>query len=164
MTEQKEFVFIPVTGRTQKNDSILPPDNLKVEFPPKFSDSELGRTHDKKGAGKSKKPPNAFILFRKKYVESLHRLGHHDAMKKVSGWARDAWNKLTQAEKDQYEYYANRAASLYQEWEIRNPQPNNRQKPKNRRVRNQNSRQIATPTMAMPAHLVSPKSSPESII
>jgi hypothetical protein len=163
--QQIEFVFIPVDGKQTKNVANTPPANLKVEFPPKFTDSELGRTHDKKGAGKSKKPPNAFILFRKKYVESLHRLGHHDAMKKVSGWARDAWNKLSQPEKDQYEHFANRAASLYQEWEIRNPQPNNnRQKPKSRRVRNQNSRQIVSaPTISMPAHIVSPKSSPESI-
>ncbi|CAB4478229.1 unnamed protein product [Rhizophagus irregularis] len=150
ISQQKEFVFISVDGKQTKNHAISPPENLKVEFPPKFSDSELGRTHDKKGSGKSKKPPNAFILFRKKYVESLHRLGHHDAMKKVSGWARDAWNKLSQAEKDQYEQYANRAASLYQEWEIRNPQPH--------------QSQISTPTIhQMPAHFVSPKSSPESI-
>ncbi|GBB93670.1 hypothetical protein RclHR1_02210005 [Rhizophagus clarus] len=187
MSEQKEFVFISVDGKQTKNHAISPPENLKVEFPPKFTDSELGRTHDKKGPGKSKKPPNAFILFRKKYVESLHRLGHHDAMKKVSGWARDAWNKLTQAEKDQYEQYANRAASLYQEWEIRNPQPSNR----NNRIRQNNStsrkrknlqrghgqnlnsiqnsnssRQISTPATihTLPAtHFVSPKSSPESI-
>jgi hypothetical protein len=129
-SQQKiEFAFIIVDGKRTKNITNKPPDNLKVEFPPKFSDLELGRTHDKRG----KKPPNAFILFRKKYVESLHRLGHNDAMKKVSGWARDAWKKLSQVEKDQYEYYANRAAILYQEWEIRNPQSNDRHKSKNRR-------------------------------
>ncbi|CAB4393645.1 uncharacterized protein OCT59_007460 [Rhizophagus irregularis] len=190
ISQQKEFVFISVDGKQTKNHAISPPENLKVEFPPKFSDSELGRTHDKKGSGKSKKPPNAFILFRKKYVESLHRLGHHDAMKKVSGWARDAWNKLSQAEKDQYEQYANRAASLYQEWEIRNPQPINRNNNRIRQSNNNNTatrkrknlqrghgqnpnsislnsnstRQISTPTIhQMPAHFVSPKSSPESI-
>jgi hypothetical protein len=185
ISQQKEFVFISVDGKQTKNHALSPPENLKVEFPPKFTDSELGRTRDSKGSVKSKKPPNAFILFRKKYVESLHRLGHHDAMKKVSGWARDAWNKLSQAEKDQYEQYANRAASLYQEWEIRNPQPTNR----SNRIRQNNSatkrkrnlqrghgqnlnsisnsnsnRQISTPAIhQMPTHFVSPKSSPESI-
>ncbi|RIA89260.1 hypothetical protein C1645_738758 [Glomus cerebriforme] len=173
MSQQKEFVFISVDGKQTKNIAITPPENLKVEFPPKFTDSELGRTHDKKGSGKNKKPPNAFILFRKKYVESLHRLGHHDAMKKVSGWARDAWNKLSQNEKDQYEFYANRAASLYQEWEIRNPQPTIRQ-PTTRRKKNTNvrgpssNRPAPIQTIQLPkthsTHLLSPKSSPESLI
>ncbi|CAG8465738.1 3023_t:CDS:1 [Funneliformis caledonium] len=162
-TQQKEFVFISVDGKQTKNIAITPPENLKIEFPPKFTDSELGRNHDKKSQGKSKKPPNAFILFRKKYVESLHRLGHRDAMKKVSGWARDAWNKLPQEQKEQYEQYANKAAKFYQEWEIKNPQlvrQKQIKKPKKNSQPTQSPKPIVQ-TQAMPVQFTTQTTPPE---
>ncbi|CAI2163617.1 20364_t:CDS:1 [Funneliformis geosporum] len=164
-SQQKEFVFISVDGKQTKNIAISPPENLKIESPPTFTDSELGRNHDKKMQGKSKKPPNAFILFRKKYVESLHRLGHRDAMKKVSGWARDAWNKLPQMEKEQYEHYANKAATFYQEWEIKNPQLVRQKQTKKTKKASQITQNIKpiVQTQQMPVQYTTPTSSPESI-
>ncbi|RHZ59498.1 hypothetical protein Glove_363g38 [Diversispora epigaea] len=117
----KEFVFIEVNAKQPQTTPTGPPDDLVIEFPPTFDLYELG-AKVRNGQGKdTRKPPNAFILFRKKYLDALHRRGQRIPMKRVSGWARDAWNLLPHPQKVEYENIATRAASLYQEWAPHTP-------------------------------------------
>ncbi|CAG8756870.1 12846_t:CDS:1, partial [Dentiscutata erythropus] len=95
----KEFVFIEVNAKQPQTTPTGPPDDLVIEFPPTFDLYELG-AKVRNGKGKdTRKPPNAFILFRKKYLDALHRRGQRIPMKRVSGWARDAWNLLPHTQK-----------------------------------------------------------------
>ncbi|CAG8458503.1 9678_t:CDS:1 [Racocetra fulgida] len=129
----KEFLFINECGKKQQSKTS-PPKDLEIEFPPTFDFNELGDKF-KNGKGK-KKPPNAFILFRTKYNEALHRRGQFSPMKVVSGWARDAWNLLPLFQKQEYERFATRAASLYQEWALHSPTSHSQ----NDRIRNKRIR------------------------
>jgi hypothetical protein len=119
MTAEREVIFLPVNiDINQENFAANPPDNLQIQSPPHFTDFELGYNNDNKW---SKKPPNAFILFRKKYVDSLQRLGRRDEMKSVSGWVAKAWKNLPQEERDHYVKFAERASDFYRS----NPKPKN---------------------------------------
>ncbi|CAG8514501.1 15949_t:CDS:2 [Cetraspora pellucida] len=133
MPSTKEFLFINECGKKQQSKTS-PPKDLEIEFPPTFDFNELGDKF-KNGKGK-KKPPNAFILFRTKYNEALHRRGQFSPMKVVSGWARDAWNLLPLFQKQEYERFATRAASLYQEWALHSPSSHSQ----NDRIRNKRIR------------------------
>ncbi|CAG8604666.1 146_t:CDS:1 [Dentiscutata heterogama] len=144
MPPTKEFLFINECGKKQQSKTS-PPKDLEIEFPPTFDFNELGDKF-KNGKGK-KKPPNAFILFRTKYNEALHRRGQFSPMKVVSGWARDAWNLLPLYQKQEYERFATRAASLYQEWALHSPanhSQNNRNR--NKRIRTANGYDATTTT------------------
>ncbi|CAG8451710.1 18830_t:CDS:2, partial [Acaulospora morrowiae] len=136
-----------------KTTPTKPPENLIIEFPPKFDLHELGAKVRTAQGKNTRKPPNAFILFRKKYLDALHRLGQRIPMKNVSGWARDAWNLLPQHQKQAYEDIATKAASLYQEWAPHTPSrrtPLNRQTKKRDRQKKSTADEVESPTLFPP--------------
>lgn len=150
----KEFVFIEVNAKQPQTTPTGPPEDLIIEFPPTFDLLELG-AKVRNGQGKdTRKPPNAFILFRKKYLDALHRRGQRIPMKRVSGWARDAWNLLPQLQKLEYENIATKAASLYQEWAPHTPtrrsHSNRSTKSKRSSTKLSNNNPIDTPTNINP--------------
>ncbi|CAG8516647.1 11390_t:CDS:2 [Acaulospora colombiana] len=153
----QELVIIQENANAEKITPTEPPKNLIVEYPPKFNLHELGSKAKNDGGKNTRKPPNAFILFRKKYLDALHRLGQRIPMKNVSGWARDAWNKLPQYQKQEYEEIATRAASLYQEWAPHTPSRQNRSSTKKRdRKRLHKATTPAQPPVTQQPLLVTP--------
>ncbi|CAH1765765.1 19551_t:CDS:2 [Entrophospora sp. SA101] len=168
-SSRREYVFIEVDATQQRNTPNYPPEDLKIEFPPVFNEEELGSkilrncNNTTRVPSNRRKPPNAFILFRKKYLDALHRRGQRYPMKNVSGWARDAWKSLDKHQKQEYESIATRAASLYHEWASSVPNKKRQNKnPRRKKIITDNSINTPTPLSSANSSAINSPTSPLS--
>ncbi|CAG8558295.1 3027_t:CDS:1 [Ambispora leptoticha] len=110
----RELVFIPETNEP-RNAPVGEPNNLHIEWPPSFDFETLF-----KNARRKERAPNAFILFRIKYLESLQQVGVNWPMSKVSRMAAAAWRCQPEHIKTKYKSLSFAANLYWAEW---NPRP-----------------------------------------
>ncbi|CAG8457546.1 2595_t:CDS:1 [Ambispora leptoticha] len=89
---------------------------IKVPFPPKITPQELAQ--NKIGKKKSKNL-NAFIVYRKQYLEQMHRLGLKPNMVQLSRKAGSAWEKEPQKVKKWYKDLAEKVVDILTERQIK---------------------------------------------
>ncbi|CAG8615843.1 4093_t:CDS:2 [Gigaspora rosea] len=83
----------------------------KLPFPPKISTTDL-IVHKKNGDMPSRSP-NAFMIYRKAYVDELHRQGHYLPMTTASSMASASWKVECEEVKSEYRRLANEAKSRH---------------------------------------------------
>ncbi|CAG8471130.1 5870_t:CDS:1 [Ambispora gerdemannii] len=91
---------------------------IKVPFPPKITAQELAQ----KKIGKKSKNLNAFIIYRRQYLEQMHRLGFKPNMTLLSKKAGSAWEKEPQKVKKWYSVLAEEVVEILTENQIRSPE------------------------------------------
>ncbi|CAG8444111.1 4287_t:CDS:1 [Ambispora gerdemannii] len=116
----------------KKNVAAEEPKNLNVEWPPHFDFETLFRNPKRK-----KSSPNAFILFRIKYLESLQQVGVNWPMPIVSRMAAAAWKRQTDDVKTKYESLACDANLHWAKWNPKPSRGSNVKKPGGQRRRSQ---------------------------
>ncbi|CAG8667562.1 9957_t:CDS:1 [Ambispora gerdemannii] len=118
MKKMQLFYIFELNEPKKANVAAEEPKNLNVEWPPHFDFEALFRN-----AKRKERAPNAFILFRIKYLESLQQVGINYPMPIVSRMASAAWKRQPEYKKSKYESLSF-AASLH--WSKWNPKPNQR--------------------------------------
>ncbi|CAG8444118.1 4288_t:CDS:1, partial [Ambispora gerdemannii] len=131
MKKMQLFYIFELNEPKKANVAAEEPKNLSIEWPPNFDFETLFRNTRRK-----ERAPNAFILFRIKYLESLQQVGVNWPMPIVSRMASAAWKRQPDDVKTKYESLSF-AASLH--WSKWNPKPNQRsvKKPGGQRRRSQ---------------------------
>ncbi|CAG8489466.1 12438_t:CDS:2 [Ambispora leptoticha] len=97
--------------RTNGNNNVLPQPIIKVPFPPQVNPEEL-ITKQRKGKIPTK-PPNAFMIYRMKYVEELHARGYRLPMRDVSASVASSWKDEPEMIVAHYEEIARETSKIY---------------------------------------------------
>ncbi|CAG8558272.1 3026_t:CDS:1 [Ambispora leptoticha] len=116
MKKMQLFYIFELNEPKKANVAAEEPKNLHVEWPPSFNFETLFKNTRRK-----KRAPNAFILFRIKYLESLQQVGVNWPMSKVSRMASAAWKRQPEHIKTKYESLSFAANLSWAKW---NPRPN----------------------------------------
>lgn len=84
---------------------------IKLPFPPRITSSDL--VSNKKNGDMPTRSPNAFMIYRKVYVDELHNEGHYLPMTTASSLASASWKAEAESVKDEYKRLANEAKSRH---------------------------------------------------
>ncbi|CAG8518627.1 1621_t:CDS:2 [Ambispora gerdemannii] len=98
--------------RTNSNNNAIPQPIIKVPFPPQVNPEDL-ITKQRKGKIPTK-PPNAFMIYRMKYVEELHARGFRLPMRDVSASVASSWKDEPEIIIAHYEEIARETTSANQ--------------------------------------------------
>ncbi|CAG8585617.1 614_t:CDS:1 [Paraglomus brasilianum] len=96
----------------QRHPPILP--HIIVPFPPQINAKDLIDKQNKKGK-KATKPPNAFMIYRMRYVQQLHSKGYRLPMRDLSPLISKSWREQPDMIVQHYEQLAKEASSYYNE-------------------------------------------------
>ncbi|CAG8578661.1 2771_t:CDS:1 [Paraglomus occultum] len=102
----------------QKHTPILP--HIVVPFPPQINPKDLIIKQNKKSK-KATKPPNAFMIYRMRYVQQLHSKGYRLPMRDLSPLISKSWREQPDIVVQHYEQLAKEASSYYNEINERVP-------------------------------------------
>ncbi|KAG9285262.1 hypothetical protein G9A89_002515 [Geosiphon pyriformis] len=106
---------VPKSEIQWSNATAEEPVNFVVEYPPSFDFEGLFKNTKRK-----ERAPNAFILFRIKYLESLQRFGVNWPMPIVSRMASVSWKSQGEQVRATYEHLSSEASLTWAKW---NPKP-----------------------------------------
>src|SRR5260363_429881 len=79
---------------------------IKLPFPPEINSRDLVILHPD---GRIPKPPNAFIIYRKLFVETARTSGYNLPMKIISSMASQSWEQESNEVKNEYKRIAKEA-------------------------------------------------------
>ncbi|KAF0533855.1 MATA-HMG [Gigaspora margarita] len=89
-----------------QNQVIDNPQLIKLPFPPKINSRDLVILHPD---GRVPKPPNAFIIYRKLFVETARTNGYNLPMNIISSMASQSWEQESNEVKNEYKRIAKEA-------------------------------------------------------
>ncbi|KAF0550451.1 MATA-HMG [Gigaspora margarita] len=89
-----------------QNQVIDNPQLIKLPFPPKINSRDLVILHPD---GRVPKPPNAFIIYRKLFVETARTNGYNLPMSIISSMASQSWEQESNEVKNEYKRIAKEA-------------------------------------------------------
>ncbi|KAF0522615.1 MATA-HMG [Gigaspora margarita] len=85
--------------------------SIKPSFPPKINIDDLVKPK----VTKPSRPPNAFIIYRKAYVNELHLRGINLGMTQISPMVSQSWKQEPETVKQEYKKLAKAAENRYKE-------------------------------------------------
>ncbi|CAG8437786.1 7770_t:CDS:2 [Diversispora eburnea] len=84
---------------------------VRPPFPPRITSSDL--VSNKKNGDMPSRSPNAFMIYRKLFVDSLHNEGHYLSMTSASSLASASWGTERESVKAEYKRLADEAKSQH---------------------------------------------------
>ncbi|GBC06646.1 hypothetical protein RclHR1_00070013 [Rhizophagus clarus] len=119
MTDQKrEHVFLDSSDPLVPNqvflDDPISPSIIKLPFPPQIDPYKLvsNRKQDGSMGRIPARTPNAFILYRKVFIESAHKVGYHLPMTVISTMASKSWKHESDIVKEEYRKISKQAYEI----------------------------------------------------
>ncbi|RIA97182.1 hypothetical protein C1645_871552 [Glomus cerebriforme] len=110
---QSDFTSVSLSQgfSTNLQQEIEDARRVKPSFPPKITSKDL-IVHKKNGDMPSRSP-NAFMIYRKLFVDELHNEGHYLPMTTASSMASSSWKNEPELVKQEYKRLASEAKSRH---------------------------------------------------